>query len=165
MNYSSICFSRTISSTRLWGSPFCHHKQPLWAEIKPVNLKENKSWILIGRTDAEAEAPIFWPADAMQTADSLEKTLMLGKIEGRGRKGQQRMRQLYGLIDSIDIHLGKLWEMVRDREAWCAEVHGVTKNLTLLGDWTTIKRAENYGQVTTQGKVNVQFHGYYLWFK
>ena len=70
----------------------------------------------------------------MQRTDSLEKTLMLGKIEGRGRKGQQRMRQMYGLIDSIDIHLGKLSEMVRDREAWCAEVHGVTKNLTPLGD-------------------------------
>ena len=64
MNYSSICFTRTISSTGLLGSPFCHHKQPLWAETKPVNLKGNQNSILIGKTDAEAEASIFWPADA-----------------------------------------------------------------------------------------------------
>ena len=126
-------------------------------KIKPVHPKGNQPWLLIRRTDTEAEAQYF--AHLIQRTDSLEKTLMLGKIEGKRRRGRQRMERLDGITDSVDMNLSKLQEIAKDRESWCASVHGVTNSQTQLSFtsishplWSPVYKGVCYSALTIESK-------------
>ena len=124
------CWSTDAFELRCWRRLL---RVPWTARRSKSESWRNQCWIFIGKTDAEA--PILWPPDVKSWL--LEKTLIPWKIEGRRRRGWQRMRQLDSIIDSVGISLRKFWEIVKNIEAWHAAVHGIAKSRTQLSDWTT----------------------------
>ena len=127
------CISTVVLEKTLESPLYCK-------EVEPVHPKGNQSWIFIGRLKLKLQ----YFGHPIWRADSLEKILMLGMIEGGRRRGQQRMRWLESFSDSMDMSLSKLQESVMDREAWHATVHGVTKSRTRLSEWTELTEGRPY---------------------
>ena len=130
-------------------------------EIQPAHHKGNQSWIFIGKKMLKLK--LQYLGHLMRRADSFEETLMLGNIEGKRRRGRQRMRWLDGITDSMDMSLSGFRESVMDREAWCAAIHGVTKSRTRLSNRTELNWGLHWWPSGHKFALQYREHGFNLW--